>query len=89
MPDFTFVLAGKIGVGKTTIFRRIQVGHFVETAMSENEEIEHCLYKAKIKDNDFKVSGHTRESSAIYHCGESLHDANIKLSAIYICYTTQ
>lgn len=61
MQNFTFILAGVLGVGKTTIFKRIETGEFVQTpnpaSVSKSDvEIEHFLYTHNNREKEFKVS---------------------------------
>ena len=62
MPEFTFIFAGVLGVGKTTIFKRIETGEFVQTpaptlANSKSDsDIENYIYVQTINDKEYKVS---------------------------------
>ena len=65
--DFTFILAGKFGVGKTSLFKRIQTGGFSDLSLMTNSspdsggsdgELEHLMYEVKLNNTDFKVSFH-------------------------------
>lgn len=64
MPEFTFIFAGVLGVGKTTIFKRIETGEFVQTpaptlANSKSDsDIENYIYVQTIHDKEYKVSIH-------------------------------
>ena len=60
--EFSVILAGKLGVGKSTIFRRIQTGSFVEPPPSggsvlrpSDGGLESYIYKAKLADKDYTV----------------------------------
>lgn len=59
--NYTFVLAGKLGVGKSSIFRRLQKDEFVPTPplsnglSKSNGEMEHQIYHVTLRNQDFKV----------------------------------
>ena len=55
--NYTFVLAGKLGVGKSTIFRRLQNDGFVASAplSKSGGEMEHQIYHVILRNQDFKV----------------------------------
>ena len=60
MTEFTFILAGKVGVGKTSIFKRIQTGEFMEQSLSNapsksDSEMEHQVYNVTLNDTQYKV----------------------------------
>lgn len=60
--EFSFVLAGKLGVGKSSIFRRIQSGTFSEIPSGgsgqgrPDGELEHHIYHTTLNDEDYSVS---------------------------------
>ena len=64
--DYTFILAGKFGVGKTAIFKRIQTGEYLEQSSilvdngprsaGSNAELEHYLYSVNFNDMEYNVS---------------------------------
>ena len=60
--EFSVILAGKLGVGKSTIFRRIQTGSFMEPPASAGSVIrpsdgglESYIYKTKLADKNYTV----------------------------------
>lgn len=60
--EFSVILAGKLGVGKTTIFRRIQTGSFVEPPSSgasalrpSDGGLENYIYKTELADKSYTV----------------------------------
>ena len=59
--NYTFVLAGKLGVGKSTIFRKLQKDEFVVSTPLSNGlsksggEMEHQIYQVTLRNQDFKV----------------------------------
>ena len=61
--EFSVILAGKLGVGKTTIFRRIQTGSFVEPPASGGSVVrpsdgglESYIYKTRIAGKNYTVT---------------------------------
>lgn len=59
--EYTIILAGKLGVGKTSIFRRIQTGVFTEypavsTGKGGEGELENHIYKTTLDGMDYTVS---------------------------------
>ena len=65
--DYTFILAGKFGVGKTSIFRRIQTGEFTDNDNSmlldtgprsggSEAELEHHIYNSTLNGIEHNVS---------------------------------
>ena len=62
MPELTVILAGVLGVGKSTIFKRIETGDFVQTpspsiSNSKNDcGIECYTYKKAIDEKEYNVS---------------------------------
>ena len=67
MPEYTVVLAGKFGVGKTSLFTRLKGERFRETAAGEGaatmaratEGLENYLYDTTVDGKDVKVCLHT------------------------------
>lgn len=64
MPELTVILAGVFGVGKSTIFKRIETGDFVQTpppqSLSNSKSdggIECYTYKKTIDEKEYNVSG--------------------------------
>lgn len=60
MPNITILLAGVLGVGKTTIFKRIETGEFVQcpspAVVSKSDlEAKHFIYTDNIEGKDYKV----------------------------------
>ena len=66
--ELTFILAGKVGVGKTTLFKRVQTGTYVSTSVApkhqsssqvtplkSEEELEYCLYNVTLQEQQYKV----------------------------------
>lgn len=66
--ELTLILAGKLGVGKTSLFRRVQTGTFVSAATPEHvsitsqanstkseEELEYFLYNVTLGEQEYKV----------------------------------
>ena len=64
----TFILAGKVGVGKTSLFRRVQTGTYVSTSatpehlstsqanpLKSEEELEYYLYNVTLQEQEYKV----------------------------------
>ena len=59
--EYTIILAGKLGVGKTSIFRRIQTGVYTEypavsTGKSGEGELENYIYRTTLDGMDYTVS---------------------------------
>lgn len=69
--EYTIILAGKLGVGKSSIFRRIQTGVFTEypsvsTGKSEGE-LENYIYKTTLDGMDYTVSTVVIRCMAMVH----------------------
>jgi small GTP-binding protein len=59
MPNITIVLAGQVGVGKTTIFNKIKGSDVIPmspSASSSFEELENHAYSVTLNGKDFKIS---------------------------------
>lgn len=64
--NYTFIFAGEFGVGKTSIFKRIQTGKFsdqssvlldaVPLSGGSDGELEHYIYRDTLDGINFKVS---------------------------------
>ena len=59
--EFTFILAGKLGVGKSSIFKRIQTGSFSEypsigSTGKADGELEHYIYRTTLDGIEYTVS---------------------------------
>jgi len=58
MPEYSIVFAGRVGVGKSSLFTRLQHGVFSEysrTGTGTDMGIENFVYEATVNDKDVKV----------------------------------
>ena len=75
--DYTFILAGRFGVGKTSIFKRIQTGEFSEQPTllldtglrsgGSDAELEHQVYKATTNEMTYNVSSSYTRKKGLFH----------------------
>ena len=59
MPEYSFILAGRLGVGKSSIFTRLQhdVYYSDDKTRTRRFDLENFVYGCTVNGKDIKVSG--------------------------------
>ncbi len=92
--DYTFILAGRFGVGKTSIFRRIQTEEFSEQPTllldtgprsgGSDTELEHQVYKATINNMTYNVSHNYNRQQGLFRILQIIHKLSIDCKVLIV-----